>query len=173
MKERGLFPDRRMESVALLTPGALAEGKIRGLIFDIDNTLVPHGEPADEETVRYFAALHAAGIRTAFVSNNHAPRVAPFAEAAESPFVCDAGKPSRKGFCEALRLMGTAAEETLSVGDQIFTDVWGANRSGIRSILVRPVSRKEPFTVKLKRFPEKIVLFFCGIHEKRLKKPSA
>ena len=169
----GFFPWLRIRSAGELTPERLKEMGVRGLIFDIDNTLVPHGAPADEESVRYFTALRAAGIRTAFVSNNHAPRVAPFAEAAESPFICDAGKPSRKGFREALRLMGTEAEETLSVGDQIFTDVWGANRSGIRSVLVVPVEKKEPFTVKLKRLPEKIVLFLYEIREKRLKNRRA
>ena len=173
MTGRGLFPALRVSGVKELTPAFFREKGIRAVIFDIDNTLVPHGAPADEQSLAYFRLLHAAGIETAFVSNNHEARVKPFAEAVSSLYLCDAGKPSRRGYRAVMERLGVRPEETASVGDQIFTDVWGANRSGVFSILVMPVGREEPFTVKLKRLPEKIVLFLAEIREKRLKKRRA
>ncbi len=165
---RLLYPSLRLETVWQLTPEVLGEMDVGGMIFDIDNTLVYHGAPADARTEAYFAGLHAAGIRTFFVSNNGEARVRPFAEALASGFCCRAHKPGRRGFETAVQAMQLPRERILTVGDQIFTDIWGAGRSGIRSVLVTPLGPKEPFGTKLKRFPEKIVLFFFKMHEKCL-----
>ena len=133
---------------------------IRGLIYDIDNTLVPHGAPAKTQTVELFERLHGMGFQTCLISNNQAPRVEPFAKAVNSPFVFDAHKPSRKEYLHAMELMGTDRETTAFIGDQLFTDVWGANRTGIMSILVKPIHPKEEIQIVLKRYLERIVLFF-------------
>lgn len=78
----------------------------RGIIFDIDNTLVPHGAPADERAVQLFQRLHRIGYETCLISNNQLPRVKPFAEAVESWFVEDAHKPSTRNYLKACRRMG-------------------------------------------------------------------
>ena len=59
-----------------------------------------------------------------------------------------------------MQQMGTNEKNTLFVGDQIFTDVWGANKAGIYSILVKPIHPKEEIQIVLKRILEKVVLFF-------------
>ena len=84
----------------------------------------------------------------------------PFAKAMETPYVYKADKPSRKGYQEGMRRMGTDLADTLFIGDQLFTDVWGANRTGLYSILVKPMNPKEEIQIVLKRYLEKIVLFF-------------
>ena len=84
----------------------------------------------------------------------------PFADAMETPFVYKADKPSRKGYLEGMEKMGTRLENTLFIGDQLFTDVWGANRAGMYSILVKPMDPHEEIQIVLKRYLEKIVLFF-------------
>lgn len=142
---------------------------IRGLIYDIDNTLVPHGAPADERAVALFARLHEMGFSTCLISNNQLPRVAPFAEAVNSYFVEDAHKPSRKNYRVAMERMHTDVNSTYFIGDQLFTDVYGANRTGIPSILVAPIHPKEEIQIVLKRYLEKIVLFFYYRNRKNQK----
>ncbi len=132
----------------------------RGILFDIDNTLVPHDAPATQQSVELFGRLHAMGFATCLISNNKEPRVTPFAEAMKTPYVYKADKPSRKGYQEGMKRMGTDLSNTLFVGDQLFTDVWGANRSGLYSILVKPMDPKEEIQIVLKRYLEKVVLFF-------------
>ena len=132
----------------------------RGILFDIDNTLVPHDAPATDQSVELFRRLHETGFQTCLISNNKEPRVTPFAEAMKTPYVYKAGKPSRRGYEEGMKRMGTDRSNTLFIGDQLFTDVWGANRTGIYSILVKPMDPREEIQIVLKRYLEKIVLFF-------------
>lgn len=121
---------------------------------------MPHGAPADDRAVEFFAGLRKLGYRTVLLSNNKEPRVRPFADRVSSNYICDAGKPGRGGYERAMELMGTSPESTLFVGDQLFTDVWGAKRAGIVSYLVKPIHPKEEIQIVLKRRLERIVLFF-------------
>ncbi len=98
-------------------------------------------------------------METCLVSNNKEPRVKAFAETVGSRYVYKAGKPSVRGYEEAMGKMGTDRESTLCVGDQIFTDIWGANRAGIYSILVDPMDPREEIQIVLKRIPEKWILY--------------
>lgn len=133
---------------------------IRGVIFDVDNTLVPHGAPADERAVALFERLRGLGYATCLMSNNKEPRVASFAGQVKSRYIYKAGKPAVKGYRRAMQMMGTAEDTTLFVGDQLFTDVYGANRTGIYGILVKPIHPKEEIQIVLKRYLERIVLYF-------------
>lgn len=139
----------------------------RGIIFDIDNTLVPHGAPATKKAVELFERLHRMGFDTCLTSNNKEPRVAPFARAVKSKYIYKAGKPKRAGYIKAMKLMGTDKKTTFFVGDQLFTDVFGANLAGIPTILVNPIHPKEEIQIVLKRYLEKVVLH-C--YKRRLKK---
>jgi len=143
------------------------EKGIRGAIFDIDNTLVPHDAPADARAIALFKRLHEMGIGTCLLSNNKEPRVASFAVQVDSPYIYKSGKPAVRGYERAMKLMGTDRATTLFVGDQLFTDVYGANRAGIYSILVKPIHPKEEIQIVLKRYLEAVVLHF---YKKRLKK---
>lgn len=140
---------------------------IRGVIFDIDNTLVPHGEPADARALELFEKFHEMGMNTCLLSNNKETRVASFAAQVDSPYIYKAGKPSVKNYYRAMKIMGTTKSQTLFVGDQLFTDVYGANRAGIYGILVKPIHPKEEIQIVLKRYLEKIVLYF---YQRSLKK---
>lgn len=132
----------------------------RGVIFDVDNTLVPHDAPATEEAKQLFDNLRAMGFDTCLTSNNKEPRVKAFAEQVGSKYIYKAGKPGRGGYIKAMEKMGTDRNTTLFVGDQLFTDVYGANRTGIPSILVKPIHPKEEIQIVLKRYLERIVLYF-------------
>lgn len=154
------YPDNEAESAYGIAYEDLYKRGYRGIIFDIDNTLVPHGAPADERSIALFEKLHGLGFRTVLLSNNKEPRVQPFADKMSSKYLCKAGKPGRAGYEKAMELMGTSREDTLFVGDQLFTDVWGAKRTGIVTYLVKPIHPKEEIQIVLKRRLEWIVLFF-------------
>ncbi|MCF2555259.1 YqeG family HAD IIIA-type phosphatase [Faecalicatena contorta] len=154
------FPDRYVASTYVIEFEKLYEQGYRGLIFDIDNTLVPHGAPADKRAIELFEKLRSLGYDTCLISNNQEPRVEPFAQAVGSKYVFDAHKPSTRNYRKAMELMGTDQSNTIFIGDQLFTDVWGAKRSGIRNILVKPIHPKEEIQIVLKRYLEKIVLYF-------------
>ena len=132
----------------------------RGVIFDIDNTLVPHGAPADERAKKLFGQLHAMGFSTCLISNNQEFRVKLFNAEIGTNYIYNAHKPSTKNYIRAMETMGTDRTNTIFVGDQLFTDVWGAKRAGIRNILVKPIYPKEEIQIVLKRYLERIVLYF-------------
>ena len=154
------FPDEYVVSTYAIPFEKLYEEGYKGLVFDIDNTLVPHGAPADERAVKLFERLRKMGFSTCLISNNQEPRVRPFAEKVESKFVCNAHKPSTKNYRKAMEIMGTDLAHTIFIGDQLFTDVYGAKRTGMRNILVKPIHPKEEIQIVLKRYLEKIVLYF-------------
>ena len=154
------YPDRYVDSTYSLPFEELYEKGYRGIIFDVDNTLVPHGAPADERSLELFRRLKNIGFSTCVLSNNKEPRVAPFAKLVDSPYIFKGNKPSRKGYRKAMEIMNTNESNTFFVGDQLFTDVWGARRTGIYSILVKPINPKEEIQIVLKRYLEAIVLWF-------------
>ena len=166
MLER-FYPDNEVESAYDIEYERLYQKGCRGIIFDIDNTLVPHGAPADERAIALFQRLHAIGFRTLLLSNNKEPRVKLFNDGVHSQYIFKAGKPGVKGYESAMKKMGTTPENTLFVGDQLFTDVWGAKKAGIVTYLVKPIHPKEEIQIVLKRRLERIVLYFYHRKKKR------
>lgn len=161
------YPDEYLDSTYEIDFEQFSKTGCKGVIFDIDNTLVMHGEPADERAMDLFKRLKRLGMDTCLLSNNKRPRVESFAKQVDSKFIFKADKPSKKGYRKAMELMGTNLTNTLFVGDQLFTDVWGAKRTGIHSILVKPIHPKEEIQIVLKRYLEKIVLYFYKRNQRK------
>lgn len=161
------FPDEYMASTYVIPFEKLYEEGYRGVIFDIDNTLVPHGAPADERAKKLFARLERIGFKSCLLSNNQEPRVKMFNQDIQTHYIYNAHKPSTKNYVKAMEQMETKKENTLFVGDQLFTDVWGAKRAGIHNILVKPIHPKEEIQIVLKRYLEKIVLYFYKKEQKK------
>ena len=159
MLER-FYPDLCISSAYQINFEEYYKKGYRGVIFDIDNTLVPHGAPADKRSIALIGSLKKMGFGVVFLSNNKEPRVKMFNDAVHAQYIYKAGKPGKKGYKKAMEMMGTHRENTLFVGDQLFTDVWGARNTGIFSILVNPIDKKEEIQIVLKRYLEKIVLVF-------------
>ncbi len=132
----------------------------RAVIFDVDNTLVEHDAPADERATALIKGLMEMGYQVCFLSNNDEERVKSFNENIGANYIFKAGKPLAKGYNKAMEVMGSDRKNTLFVGDQIFTDIWGANNAGIRSVLVQPIAKHEEIQIILKRIPEKLILHF-------------
>ena len=127
-----------------LTPTLLRKHGVTVVLVDLDNTLIPYSlSMPTEELLDWRARLAEAGITLFVVSNNrHGTRVVPFCEAMDVPYLLHARKPSPYGFREALRLLDADPAHTLAVGDQVYTDVVGAHRAGIRAALVHPIDLK-------------------------------
>ena len=154
------YPDVYISSTYQIDFQKYYDSGYRGIIFHIDNTLVPHGAPADTRSIRLIESLKKMGFQILLLSNNKEPRVKMFNDAVHVHYIFKAGKPGRGGYRKAMDQMGTNEKNTLFVGDQLFTDVCGARNTGIFSILVQPIDKKEEIQIVLKRYLEKIVLFF-------------
>ena len=133
---RGVYP-----SVTDISPKALAGKGVKLVLADLDNTLVPYkvAEPP-AAVIAWKEALEAQGLRLFLLSNSRRPgRAQQFAERLGIPYQGHSGKPKRAGYRRAMERMGAAPEETVMVGDQIFTDILGANRAGVTPLLVKPI----------------------------------
>lgn len=162
------YPDEYLDSTYVIDFDALYRAGYRGVIFDIDNTLVPHGAPADERARALFCHLKEIGFDCCLLSNNQLPRIELFNQDIHVKFIENAHKPSVKNYRKAMQMMGTNTGNTLFVGDQLFTDVYGARRTGIYSILVKPIHPKEEIQIVLKRYLERIVLHFYEKDHKKM-----
>ncbi len=162
---RWLRPDAEADSIYAIDPAALRARGIRGIILDLDNTIVPWGTwDVPQALGPWIAAARAVDLRLCIVSNNAGARVAHLAAALGLPAVTGAWKPRRRALRRALGMMGTAPEATALIGDQVFTDVLGGNRLGLHTILVPPQSGREFPLTRLTRLAERLV---CGLRGKR------
>ncbi|MBQ6075094.1 MAG: YqeG family HAD IIIA-type phosphatase [Lachnospiraceae bacterium] len=153
---RCFFPDYHLRSVYDLTPAWLADHGFRALILDIDNTLVSPNAPADAAARDFAAQMLAAGVACLVLSNNGEERACSFAADLGWLYLAKAKKPSPKGFRKALELLHADPSSTLAVGDQFYTDVLGAHRAGLRSLLVDALDpAHEQSFVRVKRFFER------------------
>lgn len=164
------YPDIIMNSTYDIDFKKLYKKGIRGLIFDIDNTLVEHGKDADERAIALMDSLKEMGFAICLLSNNKEARVARFNRPIQVPYIYKAGKPSGKNYRKAMELLHTDLSNTLFIGDQLFTDVWGAKRIGMKNILVRPIDPHEEIQIVLKRYLERIVLYFYKRYKRKEEK---
>lgn len=153
------FPKMFVEKVQDIDLNGLAAKGIKGLILDIDNTLVAsHVKYADENVIKWIKTVQDFGFKACIVSNASKTRVVLFNEKLKLFAIHRASKPGTRAFLKAASHMGLNPPEIAVVGDQIFTDVYGANRAGMYSILTTPIHPEEFFLVKFKRIFEKYIL---------------
>ncbi len=153
-----LRPDHRFREAIEITPEFLADHKIAGLLVDIDNTIVPwRGEHPSTEVKEWIKKMTRAGIGVALLSNAGGSRAERMSEKLGVPVVAPAGKPFRSGYERSLSILGLSGDEVAAIGDQVFMDVLGGNRSGVRTILVEPIGRHEFIGTRLLRLAEKVV----------------
>ena len=150
----GLLPDESAKDAWRVDYDGLYLNGYRGIIFDIDNTLVGHDAPADDRAKELTDRLKDRGFSVCVVSNNKEPRVKSFADALGLPYVYGAAKPAVGGYMKAMEIMGTDPAHTVSIGDQVFTDVAGSRGAGVYTIMTKRLHFKEPFHIHLKRILE-------------------
>ncbi len=162
---RRLLPDERLPSVFDLDAGRLRARGIEGIVFDLDNTLGPWGfQRLDERTLRFLESLRREGFRLGFLSNHEGDgREELRARLGDCPMLFNAGKPRKRGFQKILALLDLPPERVAMVGDQLFTDVWGAKRMGMYTIWVHPVAPdREELSVRVRRFLERQLWRWLG-----------
>jgi HAD superfamily phosphatase (TIGR01668 family) len=167
----GFFvPDYYFDTVYEVSAELLKSHGIKGLILDIDNTLVPYEIPEPtEENLAWLELMHKNGIKTAFVSNNHKDRVELYNKTLGCPAFYDSGKPFKKACRRALDAMGLKADEAAIIGDQVFTDVVCGRNAGLKlCILVKPIKDKTNLFFKSKRLLERPVI--ATYHRRNSKK---
>lgn len=154
-----LYPSVRYDSVYDINLADLKKRGIRGIVSDLDNTLVPwHSEDIPSELVRWLERVKTEGFKFCLVSNAGGRRAERTARALGVPVVAPALKPRRKAFESGVAVLGLAAGQVAMLGDQLFMDVWGARRAGLYTILVKPVSRREFIGTRLIRPLERLIL---------------
>ena len=154
-----LYPNLYCKSVLEITIECLQNHNIRGLILDVDNTLIDIDRNMDPKVKDWVDELKENGIKLCIVSNtNKVDKVKKVSETLDLPYFYFAKKPLKSGFKKAKELLKLEYKEIAAVGDQIMTDVVGANRCKIFSILVEPISEKDIFITKIKRPIEKIII---------------
>ena len=149
------YPTRYRRRITAVTAADLESLGVRGILLDVDNTLTTHDNMAIAPAVTaWLDAVRAAGYQPIVVSNNKAPRVAPFAAMLDLPFQAKAKKPLPAGYRAAAATLGLRPEQCVVIGDQIFTDIVGANLAGMPSILLEPIKPEveQKFIVFKRRF---------------------
>jgi len=153
------FPKAYVDSVFAVDYKALYQQGYRAVIFDIDNTLAPyHVRHPSAKTTGLLKRLVRLGFGVCLLSNNKEARVAEFNKSLNLAAVHRAGKPGVKGVSRALEELSSTPETTVLIGDQLFTDIWCGNRKGLLTILVKPISNRDEWTVRPKRGLERLVL---------------
>ena len=153
------YPDFKYNSIAEIEEDFFTKHGIKYALLDIDNTLVSYTSPlADDNARAFLKRLKEEEIKYAFVSNNHKKRVEAFAKEFGAFFVNDSGKPLLFGIKRAMRHLGAGKENTVLIGDQVFTDVYAGKRAGLLTVMVDPIEAKETPFFGIKRKLEKIVL---------------
>lgn len=157
---RMFYPYEYVDSVFSIDYNKIYNKGYRGIIFDIDNTLVHHGDDSTKEIDELFVTIQNIGFKTILLSNNDEERVKRFLNNIDSLYICDAEKPKVDNYIKAVEMMNIKKEETLFIGDQIFTDILGANKSGIANILVKFIRIKGETKIGKRRKIENIILKF-------------
>ncbi|MBM7604777.1 YqeG family HAD IIIA-type phosphatase [Metabacillus litoralis] len=156
---RQFLPGEYVKSIYHISPKKLKETGIKGIITDLDNTLVEWDRPnATPQLLEWFKELKDQGMKVTIVSNNKEARVKSFSEPLNIPFIYKARKPMGKAFIKAVKDMNLKKEDVVVIGDQLLTDVLGGNRNGFQTILVVPVASTDGFFTRINRQIERRIM---------------
>ncbi|MEK3807870.1 MULTISPECIES: YqeG family HAD IIIA-type phosphatase [unclassified Metabacillus] len=153
------LPGEYVKNIYEISPQALKDKGVKGIITDLDNTLVEWDRPsATPKLIEWFKDVKEHGIKVTIVSNNVEKRVRSFSDPLQIPFIYKARKPMGKAFRRALKNMELDKKDVVVIGDQLLTDVLGGNRNGFHTILVVPVASTDGFVTRLNRKIERRIL---------------
>ena len=163
---RRYYPCEHVKSVFFIDYNKLYELGYRGIIFDLDNTLVHHGDDSNEKVDNLFKEIHNIGFKTIILSDNDDKRIMRFLKNIDSLYISEANKPNVEGFNKAVKMLNLEKDKCIVIGDQVFTDIYGANKSGIDSILVNYIKVSDNEKIGKKRRVEKVILKFYNHNKK-------
>ncbi|WP_156291136.1 YqeG family HAD IIIA-type phosphatase [Oceanobacillus salinisoli] len=153
------LPNEYVKSIFDIHPDKLKEKGIKGIITDLDNTLVAWDvQDATPEVMEWFKLMKKHDIQVTIISNNNLQRVKIFSEPLDIPFIYSARKPLRRAFKRVQKQMNLKKEEIVVIGDQLLTDVLGGNNAGLYTILVVPIVQTDGKITRMNRKIERIIL---------------
>lgn len=159
MPFKNLSPHKMVKHICDIDPVFLSSKGITTVLMDLDNTLTCWNScTVDEQVLSWIRNAKEMGLKLCIVSNNKRPRIEKVAEMLQIPFIYRAAKPRKGAYLKALQEMHSTAQETVFIGDQLFTDVFGANRMKLYTILVKPLHAREFVGTKVMRRVEKLVM---------------
>ena len=160
------YPYEYVKSVFAIDYQKLYNAGFRALIFDLDNTLVHHGEDSTPEVDALFQELQQMGFKTFLLSNNNVSRIERFLKNIDCPYIPYADKPKPQNYRKAVELLGVKKEQAVYIGDQVYADIYGANLCGIPSVLVEFMRKPEEKKIGIRRRVEQLLLFFYRSNKK-------
>lgn len=153
------YPNCYLKNITEIDIELLKKNNIKGLILDVDNTLIDYDHKLIDGLEEWYEKMKANNIKFCILSNsNKKEKVKRVADKLNVPYIFFGTKPLKRGFKKAAKILGLKNENIAAVGDQIFTDVVGANRCKMFSILVVPISEKDIIITVIKRPIEKYII---------------
>lgn len=154
-----IYPKIYLDNVMEIKLEMLNNNGIKGIILDVDNTLINYDRKMPEGIITWCSRLKKEGMKFCIVSNtNKKEKVKEVAKVLDIPFITFAKKPFKKGFIEAKEILKLQEKQIAVVGDQIMTDIIGGNRAGMYTILTKPLDEKDILITKIKRPLEKLII---------------
>ncbi len=151
-------PTWMLEAVYLITPEQLKKIGVKAVLTDLDNTLIAWNDPdGSAELINWIKQMKEAEIPVVVISNNKESRIERVVSRLGLTFISRAMKPFKRGFKKAEKELGLSKEELLMVGDQLLTDIRGANGAGIRTVLVKPIVETDAWNTRINRWLERFV----------------
>lgn len=162
-----LFPDLYYKNVQSIDLGDLRHNNIKGIAIDVDNTLIDYNKILSDEVIKWVETAKESGYKICILSNsNKKDKISKVADRLNLHYIMFAQKPLKKGFKKAIEYLNIPAENIAIIGDQVFTDVLGANMMNMTSIYVEPINKKEYWYTKWKRPIEAFILKLRPINKK-------
>lgn len=156
---KNLKPDLRYKGVQYIDFEELKNRGIKGILLDVDNTLIDYTKKLSKEIINWVKSAKKEGFKVCILSNsNKMAKILPIAEILNIEYVTFAKKPAKMGYLRAANLIDIEVPKIAMIGDQVFTDVLGANRVGMLSIYVEPINKKEYWYTRWKRPIESVIL---------------
>lgn len=156
---KNFYPYEYVENVNVIDYKKLYNKGYRGIIFDVDNTLVHHGTPCTKEVEKLFKTIHKIGFKTILLTDNGKKRTEEFVKNLNTDFIFNAKKPKVDNFLNCIKKLKIDKEKVIYIGDQIFLDTYGANKAGIDNILVKYMRYADEVNIGKKRKIEKVILW--------------
>lgn len=154
-----LCPKRQINSILDLKAEELLAAGMEAVVFDLDNTLVEwHQDRLKPEVINLVEVLKSNGLKVCILSNALEYRVRAIAAVLDVFYVAKAMKPRKGAFRKAVKLLGTTAEKTVMVGDQLFTDILGANKANLFTVWSAPMNNVEFIYTRMVRIFERMVI---------------
>jgi HAD superfamily phosphatase (TIGR01668 family) len=152
-------PTWMVESIYHITPEQLEKNNIKGVLTDLDNTLIAWNNPEGTQELKdWIALMKENAVPVVIISNNSDKRIKIIADKLQLSYVPRSMKPSRRGYVKAAEQLQIPLDQCLMVGDQLLTDVFGANRAGVKSVWVMPIINSDGWNTRINRFFERKLL---------------